>query len=158
MRTMRATHLSLTACLALGACILAACAGGPRTAPAPRVVQVCADFSFPIYFETSSDQLTAAARGVAADAAARVRGCRIGQVQVVGLADAGGSTRLNLALSRRRAASVAKALEAGGLPAPVFDIEGAGESGALTADGRPEPLRRRTEVVIRAAPPLPPAP
>ena len=137
--------------LPLAVLVLAGCAGAPlgRKAIAPS----CADFSFPIYFETSSDQLTAAARLVTADAVARVKGCRVGEVMVLGLADADGAAQRNLALSRRRADTVAKALKAGGLPAPVFDIEAAGENGALTAAGRPEPLRRRTEVVIRAAAP-----
>lgn len=143
---------------------LAACAGKPKpvAAPAraatPPVPQVCVDFSFPVYFETSSDRLNAAAISVINDAAQRVRGCTLGRIDVVGLADAGGSDRVNMTVSRRRATSVAAALASAGLPRPTFDIDAAGASGALAADGSPEPLRRRTEVVIRASPPAPPAP
>jgi outer membrane protein OmpA-like peptidoglycan-associated protein len=129
-----------------------------RAAATPAVQPVCADFSFPIYFETSADRLSPAALRVIQDAAARVKGCTLGRIDVVGLADAGGSDRVNMAVSRRRAASVAAALAAAGLPRPVFDIAAAGDSGAVTPAGDPEPLRRRTEVVIRASPPPVPAP
>jgi outer membrane protein OmpA-like peptidoglycan-associated protein len=116
------------------------------------------DFSFPVYFDTASDRLSPAALTVVSDAAQRVRGCTLGRIDVVGLADAAGSDRANLAVSRRRAASVAAALAAAGLPRPTFDIDAIGAAGALAADGSPEPLRRRTEVVIRASPPPPPPP
>jgi hypothetical protein len=47
---------------------------------------------------------------------------------------------------------VARALADAGLPAPKMVVEAAGDSGAKTPAGRPEPLRRRTEVVIHASP------
>jgi len=147
-------RLILAASVAL---TLAGCASGDRAGPvappATASAPVCADFSFPIYFETNSRQLTPAARQVVTDAAQRVRGCRLGRIDVVGLADADGAASLNLALSRQRATVVADLMAAAGLPRPVFDIDAVGEAGAITPDGRPEPLRRRTEVVIRAAPP-----
>ncbi len=135
------------------ASLASACADRPKPvaglAPPPVA---CADFSFPIYFDTGSDQLTAPAREAIRYAALRVKGCKLGPVAVVGLADADGRARRNLVLSRRRAVVTAEALAAAGLPAPTFDIEALGEQGARTADGA-EPLRRRTEVVIRASPP-----
>jgi outer membrane protein OmpA-like peptidoglycan-associated protein len=142
--------------------LLAACAqhrhvpsAKPRTRP--PVAQVCTDFSFPIYFETGSDRLADVARQVIADAAGRVRGCVFGRIDVVGLADADGAANRNLALSRRRAESVARALAAEGLPRPEFDVDAVGQLGAVTDAGQSEPLRRRAEVVIRAAPqPIPP--
>jgi outer membrane protein OmpA-like peptidoglycan-associated protein len=135
--------------------MLAGCAAPPSPQPglAPPAVY-CADFSFPIYFETGSEQLTAAARQEIGYTTQRVRGCRINSVAVIGLADADGPARRNLLLSRRRAATVASALSAAGLPAPNFDIEALGEQGAITAEGK-EPLRRRTEVVIHASAPPP---
>lgn len=147
--------VSLTA--ASAAClVLAACAtptGRPAAPPAPaRAAPACADFSFPIYFEKGSDQLTASARAVVDASVQQVRGCRVSRIEVLGLADADGPRRRNLDLSRRRADHVAHALAGDGLPAPVFDIEAIGEAGAKAADGKPEPLRRRTEVVIHAGP------
>ena len=146
--------ISMALCL-VGGLSLAACAnqgGGARPSSAASASQSCADFSFPIYFETSSDALTAAAQQVVADSAARVKGCRIDKVELLGLADATGSAGANLEISRRRAAIVADALAAAGLPRPAFDVEAAGQLGAVTPGGAPEPLRRRTEVVIRARP------
>ena len=114
------------------------------------------DFSFPVYFDTNSGQLTEAARAVVADAAERVKGCVLGRIDVVGLADATGGAGVNLTVSRRRANAVAEALTRAGLPRPTLDIDAVGSAGAVTPEGQPEPLRRRTEVVIRAS--APPAP
>ncbi len=141
--------------LALSAA-LAGCSTTPKPLATPSVAPVlCADFNFPIYFEKGSDQLTGAAHQEIAYTASRIKGCKIGTIDVLGLADADGRAHRNLILSRQRAQVVAQALAAAGLPAPKFDIEALGESGAVTPDGEPEPLRRRTEVVIHAAPPSP---
>ena len=69
-----------------------------------------------------------------------------------GLADADGPAANNLDLSRRRAAVVADALAATGLPRPLFDVKGLGKSGARTAQGAPSLLQRKTLVVIRVGP------
>lgn len=58
-----------------------------------------------------------------------------------------------MTVSRRRAQAVADALSRAGLPSPTFDIDAVGSAGAVTPEGQPEPLRRRTEVVIRASAP-----
>ncbi len=146
-------------CAAIAALQFGACASrdaaSPPAAPVTAAQPVCADFSFPIYFETNSARLPEAALQVLGDAAARVRGCTLGRIDVVGLADADGTASRNLAVSRERAAAVADALARAGLPRPTFDIDAVGSAGALTPDGRPEPLRRRTEVIIRASPPAP---
>ena len=140
---------------AVGALLLAlgACTTTPKPVAVAPPPAVCADFNFPIYFEKGSDQLTAPAQQEIAFAAARVKGCKLGPINVLGLADADGPARRNLVLSRKRATVVAQALATAGLPTPTFDIEALGESGSLTPSGEPEPLRRRTEVVIHASPP-----
>lgn len=145
---------SFLAAAVIGGLGLAGCAQTPTRKPvaAAGPPPVCADFSFPIYFETNSDRLGPAAAQVINDGAARVRGCDIQTVQVLGLADATGTASANQALSRRRADAVAGALAAAGLPKPNFEVDAAGQAGAVTATGAPEPLRRRTEVVIRARP------
>ena len=114
------------------------------TAPA------CTDFSFPIYFASGSDRVPAAALQVIEQNAAMVKACRVAEVSVTGLADAEGSPERNLELSRRRAATVARALAARGYPAPRFEVAAAGEAGAATAAGA-APLRRRTEVSVKFA-------
>lgn len=115
---------------------------------------VCIDFSFPVYFDTNSGQLTAAAESVVRDAGERLRGCAVNRVDVLGLADAVGSASANMTVSRRRADVVAAALARAGLPRPSFEIGAVGASGALTPDGVPEPLRRRVEVVVHATWPV----
>lgn len=153
--------VAVVAVAALPLAGLAACARGDKPAPAvaapvASAPPVCMDFSFPVYFDTNSGQLTEAARAVVADAAQRVKGCVLGRVDVVGLADATGGAGVNLTVSRRRANAVAEALTRAGLPRPTLDIDAVGSAGAVTPEGQPEPLRRRTEVVIRAS--APPAP
>ncbi len=119
--------LMLTACAETGARPTGA-ALAARVAPAPA--PSCADLNFPIYFQIASDQLTSEARQVIADSAARVRGCRLGAVDVIGLADARSTARRALALSERRAVVVADTMKAAGLPAPNFQLEARGKEGA----------------------------
>jgi outer membrane protein OmpA-like peptidoglycan-associated protein len=118
---------------------------------------VCAPFSFPVYF-SSGAVVDAQARAVLTEAAGKVKGCVIESVTVLGLADATGQAGVNQRVSRQRADAVAAALAAAGLPRPTFSLEAFGQSGALTPDGTPEPLRRRAEVVVRASPPIPARP
>jgi outer membrane protein OmpA-like peptidoglycan-associated protein len=142
--------IAIAAALAL---LIAGCAREPtRRTPAPLAASACADFSYPIYFEKGSDQLTAAARAVVDSSVKQVHGCKVTKIEVLGLADADGGKQRNLELSRRRATNVARALAGEGMPAPAFDIDAIGELGAKALDGKPEPLRRRTEVVIHAEP------
>ncbi len=131
---------------------LAACTSTPLKPMAVASRPACTDVVFPIYFAEGSDQLTSTADQVIGSEAAQVKGCRIGYVSVLGLTDAAGGAAHNLDLSRRRASTVARALASAGLPAPKFEVNGAGETGALTDKGRPVPLRRKTEVVIHALP------
>ena len=122
-------------------------------APAPVASRpACTDVVFPIYFAEGSDQLTPTGGEVISSEATLVHGCLIGYVSVLGLTDAAGGAAHNLNLSKRRADTVAKALAAAGLPAPKFEVSGAGETGAVSDSGRPVPLRRKTEVVIHALP------
>ena len=86
-------------------------------------------------------------------AAGQAKGCKVDEVTVLGLADAAGAPAANLELSKRRAGAVTQALSATGLPAAVFDLKAAGQSGALTAAGDTAPLRRRADVVLKLSPP-----
>ena len=156
LRSIAAAVKALTG-LGMGAAagagvLLSGCASTPLKPMATANRPACTDVVFPIYFAEGSDQLTPIANQVIGSEAGEVRGCRIGYVSVLGLTDAAGGAAHNLDLSRRRAATVARALASAGLPSPKFEVNGAGETGALTDKGRPVPLRRKTEVVIHALP------
>ena len=84
--------------------------------------------------------------------ATQLQGCDIRAVRVMGLADARGGQAANLSLSERRARTVAEALTGAGWPAPVLDVMAGGDTGAADADGVRAPMRRRTEVLVEAAP------
>lgn len=112
----------------------------------------CAPQRFDIYFAEGEARLTDAAGQAIRMTAAQVEGCDIHSVQVLGLADAQGGADANLTLSERRARATSEALVRAGLPIPAFSVAAIGDLGATTAEGLREPLRRRTEVVIDAAP------
>ena len=112
----------------------------------------CSAKRFEIYFADSEARLTEAARQAIGLTATQLQGCTIKSVKVLGLSDARGGAEANQDLSERRAKTVAEALAAAGWPAPAFDVAAAGDEGAANAAGVREPLRRRTEVLVDAAP------
>lgn len=112
----------------------------------------CAPVRFDIYFAADQAELTPAAAEAVRMGAAKAAACQVDRVRVLGLADAQGGATANLNLSERRAQAVTTALEAAGLPAPVFEVQAAGDAGATTAAGANAPLRRRTEVLIESCP------
>jgi peptidoglycan-associated lipoprotein len=112
----------------------------------------CAARRFEVYFADSEARLTESARQAIGMTAAQLQGCEIRKVQVIGLSDARGGATANLSLSESRARAVAEALTAAGWPAPAFDVEALGDEGAVTDNGVREPMRRRTEVLVEAAP------
>ncbi|WP_396594967.1 OmpA family protein [Brevundimonas sp. R86498] len=132
---------------------LSACSGAfPGRGALVTVPDSCSPQRFDIYFAENAGTLTDAARTAIGLTASRLEICRIRSVQVLGLASSTGGSSDNLALSERRAAAVVSALAAAGWPAPVFDVTAAGDTGAMAAPGVQEPLRRRTEVLVDAAP------
>ena len=113
----------------------------------------CADKRFEVYFVPDRATLTDAARMAIGMTATQLQGCQIKHVKVTGLADArSGTAAANQSISERRARAVTEALAGAGLPAPAFDIEGAGADGAVVG-GVNDPLRRRTEVLIEVVAP-----
>ena len=137
---------SVTIILALG---LSGCAALPRGRD--RIVKAtphCVDQTVQIYFEPESAEVTKEGRAVLAAAASQAKPCKVASVDVLGLADAAGAPAANLELSKRRAQSVTAALAAVGLPAGDFKVSAAGQAGAVTADGKAQPLRRRADVVL----------
>ncbi len=132
---------------------LSGCAGGaPSRDDLVTTPSACAAKRFDVYFAENADTLTDSARTAIALTATQLQGCEIRSVQVLGLSDSTGGADANQSLSERRAVAVAQALTAAGWPAPAFQIAAAGDAGATTSAGAEEPLRRRTEVVVEAAP------
>jgi outer membrane protein OmpA-like peptidoglycan-associated protein len=132
-------------------------AGGCTTIQTARARLVkpqphCVDQTVQIYFEPESAELTREARMVIDQAAAGAAPCRVAGIDVVGLADAQGAPDANMELSRKRADAVAAALAANGLPPAAFKVGAAGQAGAVTADGKAAPLRRRADVTLHLAP------
>lgn len=109
---------------------------------------LCEDLRVGIYFEQDSAAITKEAKTVLKEAADMRKGCTVGVVDVLGLADAVGDPAANQVLSEQRAKAVTKAL--GGLGFGKVNIAAAGSSGAVTAAGEARPLRRRAEVVFRS--------
>lgn len=139
----------------LSAMAVAGCALTPGVRDRSELVaepEVCAPTRFEVYFRDSEAGLTEAARHAIGLTATQLQGCDIRKVDVIGLADARGGPTANLDLSQRRALAVAEALEAAGWPSPAFTLIGAGDAGSTTAAGANEPMRRRTEVLVDAAP------
>ena len=146
---------ALTVILVASGLAVAGCAGTPWMRDRSELVaepDACAPTRFEVYFRDSEAALTDAARQAIALTATQLQGCEIRKVNVIGLTDARGAPNANLDLSERRAQAVAEALEAAGWPSPVFSLIVAGESGSVTASGASEPMRRRTEVLVDAAP------
>ena len=112
----------------------------------------CATKRFEVYFADGEARLTEPARQAIGMTAAQLQNCEIRKVQVLGLSDARGGAAANQSLSERRAIAVAEALTAAGWPAPAFDVEAVGDTGAVAETGVREPMRRRTEVLIEAVP------
>lgn len=112
----------------------------------------CAAKRFEVYFADGEARLTEPARQAIGMTAAQLQNCEIRKVQVLGLSDARGGAAANQSLSERRAVAVAEALTAAGWPAPAFDVEAVGDTGAVADTGVREPMRRRTEVLIEAVP------
>ncbi|HYC97870.1 OmpA family protein [Brevundimonas sp.] len=145
----------LTVIVGAVALAVGGCAGGSGVRDRSDLVaepEPCAPTRFEVYFRDGEAGLTEAARHAIGLTATQLQGCEIRKVNVIGLTDARGGPTANLDLSERRAAAVAEALEAAGWPSPVFSLVAAGESGSVTAAGAVEPMRRRTEVLIDAAP------
>lgn len=112
----------------------------------------CGPMRFEIYFADGEARLTEPARQAIGLTAGMLQNCDIRAVQVVGLADARGGASANQVLSERRAQTVAEALTGAGWPAPSFEVSAVGDDGAADQEGVREPLRRRTEVLVEAAP------
>lgn len=151
--TYRRTVLALSG-VGAAALLMSACAatnGGDRRAAMARAPgPTCTQVSFPIYFQTGSDQMAPEQSRVITEAARSVRDCAVSKLDVVGLAGLEGGKDASMDLAKRRSVVVADALKAAGLPTPRFDMGAVGSEGAQSKRGRRAPLRGRAEVIIYA--------
>jgi len=103
---------------------------------------------FTVYFPFDKSDLTPAAVGVIARAAkeAPIKAEEI----IVGYTDASGTVEYNLALSARRAKSVAEALVSHGIDPASLDVswKGKADLAVPTPEGVKEPLNRRATITI----------
>ena len=138
----------LTFAVALGGCANM----GTKRDQVVKADKVCQDAVIPVYFEPNDAVITREGRRVIAAGAAQAKGCSVDQVRVLGLADAVGDPAANLELSKKRAASVADAIQKAGLPAAEFEVAAAGQAGSVTAAGQ-VPVRRRADITLKLSKP-----
>ena len=153
MRTAagNAPRIALAAAVAL---LTASCEHPPGLRWRGPVVQApaaCADFTVSIYFDAGSAAVTREAADLIRAAAVRARGCAVGGVDVLGLAEVEGDPDATLALSKARADAVTRALARRGFKTVQFQVGAAGDAGAMAGPGRAQPLRRRADVTFHLA-------
>lgn len=107
-----------------------------------------------IYFETGGsdiDDITEESRAEYQAAIDDALATEAARLTVFGHTDRVGSATLNVRLARARAARIAAALVAAGVPAEIVAVDSFGETQPLvpTPDGVGEPLNRRVEIAVR---------
>lgn len=133
--------------------LVAGCASALKRDDIVEPASACERSVTSIYFDADSHLVTDEGRAVIAQAATEARNCRIGYIEIVGLADAVGAPDANQALSERRAEAVTSALVAAGLPTGDLRVAAAGQAGSVTPDGEARPLRRRADIIIHQSRP-----
>jgi outer membrane protein OmpA-like peptidoglycan-associated protein len=118
-------------------------------APAALAAPVAAR-SFLIFFDWNLAELTARARQIIGEAAEASR-AQPARIEVAGHADRSGTPQYNVALSRRRAETVAEELIRRGIARQDISITAFGETQPLvaTAEGVREPQNRRVEIILK---------
>ncbi len=118
----------------------------PMVAPAPAPAR-----SYLVFFDWDKYNLTDRAKQIIADAAANIPKVQHTRIEVNGYTDTSGSAKYNMALSIRRAQTVAAELVRLGVPKDTIAIQGFGQTHLLvpTADGVREPQNRRVEIIIK---------
>jgi OmpA-OmpF porin, OOP family len=118
----------------------------PVAAPAPAIAR-----SYLVFFDWDKYNLTDRARQIVAEAAANSTKVQYTKIEVNGYTDTSGTPKYNMALSLRRANTVAAELVKDGVPKAAIAIQGFGQTHLLvpTADGVREPQNRRVEIIIQ---------
>jgi outer membrane protein OmpA-like peptidoglycan-associated protein len=118
--------------------------------PAPQPEPKLEALKFVVYFDTDSADLDAAAKAVLAEAEAAAAKAKAAKVSVLGNTDTVGKAAYNDTLSELRAAAVAKAMVAGGVPGSAITTAAFGETKLAkpTGDDVSAGENRRVEIVI----------
>lgn len=107
--------------------------------------------SYIVFFEWNRASLSKSGTKIVSDVIDGLAGEEGYEVVLNGHTDTTGLERFNLTLSKKRAETVARTLEKGGIPEEAIKIFAFGESDPLvpTADGVNEPKNRRVEIFIQ---------
>ncbi|MCC7425594.1 MAG: OmpA family protein [Alphaproteobacteria bacterium] len=118
---------------------------------APAVAAPAPARTYLVFFDFARANLTDRARGTIREAATASRSQQVTRLEVSGHADRVGSDATNMALSRRRADTVAAELVRNGVQRNQIVVNAFGESRPLvpTADNVREAQNRRVEIVLR---------
>jgi outer membrane protein OmpA-like peptidoglycan-associated protein len=105
---------------------------------------------FLLFFDHASAEVGARHTYLLVNIEKAVQATQAKRVEIVGHADRKGSSRFNLALSRRRAAAIKAALVRRGVPERVITVDAVGEDRPIvpTADGVAEAQNRFVTVMI----------
>lgn len=118
---------------------------------APNPSGPCAPRTFSVYFAQWKSTIGPDARAALTADQQSFKDCVVERVKIVGLAGIKGAPDKNLALSQRRADTVAEFLAASGWQRDRFEIVALGDKGA-TRDDAERPIRRRVRVTVQARP------
>ena len=118
--------------------------------PAPPPEPKLEALKFVVYFDTDSADLDAAAKAILAEAEAAAAKAKAAKISVFGNTDTVGKAAYNATLSELRAAAVAKAMVAGGVPAGAISTAAYGEANLAKPTGDDVDARenRRVEIVV----------
>ena len=122
----------------------------PVAAVAPISKPKAQSVQFIVYFGTDKSSLDTDAQAVINEAKAAAQKLGNPLVKISGHADSVGAMEYNQMLSELRAASVAKVLEASGVPirATATEAHGQTQPAVMTADETAEPRNRRVELIL----------
>lgn len=127
-------------------------AAPPSRGPMIVAPTACADFTVSIYFVSGSASIDRGGEALLAAAGARASRCSVTGVKVRGLADSPGGRDVNLALSKERAETVARALRRHGFTQVEFQVTAVGDAPVESPGGDIHLLRRRVDLEIHLAP------
>jgi outer membrane protein OmpA-like peptidoglycan-associated protein len=132
--------------------MVVAAAPPPPPAPAPAAAPIPAPArTYLVFFDWDKSDLSDRARQIIGEAAQNASKVKVTRIEVSGYADLTGTHAYNVALSQRRADSVAAELVSDGVPKDEIVTQAFGDTNPLvpTAEGVREPQNRRVEIVLK---------